>query len=167
MSRRSTGAAGYSGTPLSRKLGVKPDHVVVLAHRPPDWRLPDAPAGARILDPAPSGVPSGVEPASGDGAANSAWAASVDGADIVVAFFRGRDQLERDLPALAERLRPAAALWIAWPRRAAGHTSDITENLLRELVLPTGLVDVKVAALGIDWSGLKFVWRKEHRSRRT
>ena len=50
-----------------------------------------------------------------------------------------------------------------WPRKAAGHVSDITENLLRELVLPTGLVDVKVAALDEDWSGLKFVWRKENR----
>ncbi len=60
---------------------------------------------------------------------------------------------------------PAAVGWIAWPRKAAGHDSDISENGLRELVLPTGLVDIKVAALDEDWSGLKFVWRKELRAR--
>ena len=55
---------------------------------------------------------------------------------------------------------PRTPLWIVWPRRAAGHDSDVTENLLREVVLPTGLVDVKVAAVGEDWSGLRFVWRR-------
>jgi hypothetical protein len=54
-------------------------------------------------------------------------------------------------------------LWVAWPRRAGGHTSDITDNIVRQIVLPLGLVDVKVAALDQDWSGLKFVWRKELR----
>jgi hypothetical protein len=56
-----------------------------------------------------------------------------------------------------------AALWIAWPRRAAGHRSDVTENLIREVALPLGLVDTKVAALDADWSGLKIVWRRERR----
>ena len=67
------------------------------------------------------------------------------------------------IPALAERIRPTGALWIAWPRKAAGHVSDVTENLLREVGLPLGIVDVKVAAIDTDWSGLKFVWRRENR----
>jgi hypothetical protein len=64
---------------------------------------------------------------------------------------------------LPDVLPKSAMWWVAWPRKAAGHVSDINENLLRELLLPTGLVDVKVAALDEDWSGLKFVWRKELR----
>ncbi len=62
---------------------------------------------------------------------------------------------------MAAVLGPDEALWLLWPRRAAGHDSDVTENLLREAVLPTGLVDVKVAAVGEDWSGLRFVWRRQ------
>jgi hypothetical protein len=80
--------------------------------------------------------------------------------DLIVAFFRARRELERRIPALARGLDDDATLWIAWPRRAGGHHSDITENALREIVLPTGLVDVKVAALTADWSGLKFVRRR-------
>jgi hypothetical protein len=67
------------------------------------------------------------------------------------------------LPGLAERIFPAGALWVAWPRRAAGHESDIRESDIRALALPLGLVDVKVAAIGEDWSGLRLVWRAERR----
>ena len=63
----------------------------------------------------------------------------------------------------ADRIRPAGALWIAWPRKAAGHRSDVDENLIRDSALAIGLVDVKVAAIDTDWSGLKLVWRKENR----
>ena len=70
---------------------------------------------------------------------------------------------EGSSPRSAAVLGPDEALWLLWPRRAAGHDSDVTENLLREVVLPTGLVDVKVAAVGEDWSGLRFVWRRELR----
>lgn len=132
-------AAGYSGTPLTKKVGVKPEHTVVLLHRPAGWTLPDLPPGVSVrqrLVPEP---------------------------DIVIAFCRNAKRLRTDLPALVECLAPTSALWFAWPRKAGGHTSDITENLLRELVLPTGLVDVKVAALDNDWSGLKFLWRKDRR----
>jgi hypothetical protein len=87
-------------------------------------------------------------------------------ADIVLAFFRTRSDVERAAPHLAGTLPSSRMLWIAWPRRAAGHESDITENGLREVLLPTGLVDVKVAALSEDWSGLKFLWRLEHRGPR-
>jgi hypothetical protein len=84
--------------------------------------------------------------------------------DVIVAFFTRRRALERRLPVLQRALRADGSLWIAWPRKAAGHVSDISENTLREIVLSTGLVDVKVAALDEDWSGLKFVWRKELRA---
>ena len=63
----------------------------------------------------------------------------------------------------ARRIYPAGALWVAWPRRAAGHRSDITDAVIREHALPIGLVDVKVAAIDDDWSGLRVVWRTEHR----
>lgn len=128
--------AGYSGTPLARKLGLKPGHRLVLLHAPAGWGVPDPPPG----------VESGGE---------------VEAADVVVAFYRGRAGLAGEAPSLAGRLRRGSMLWIAWPRRAGGHVSDISENDLRDLLLPTGVVDVKVAALDGDWSGLKFVWRRQ------
>jgi len=82
---------------------------------------------------------------------------------VIVAFFDRRAAIVRRVPALVRALPPDGGLWIAWPRRAAGHISDITENDLRAILLPTGLVDTKVAALDDDWSGLRFVWRKELR----
>ncbi|HEY0499262.1 MAG TPA: DUF3052 family protein [Kutzneria sp.] len=130
-------------TPLDRKLGIKPGHQVTLRHAPPgwtprEWALPD------------------VEMVEDD----------IAGADVVLAFYRHHADLNDDATALASGLAVASSLWVCWPRRAGGHRSDITDNLLRELLLPTGLVDVKVAALSQDWSGLKFVWRKELRALR-
>lgn len=135
--------AGYSGAPLARKIGVKPDHRVVFLHRPDGWQIPE--------------LPDGVHPT--DGGAGG----GLDGADVVIAFYRERARLDRDAPRFAAELAPTGMIWIAWPRRASGHDSDITENGLRDLLLPIGLVDVKVAALDENWSGLKFVWRKERR----
>ena len=128
------------GTPLDRKLGIKPGHRVTLRHAPPDWpprewALPD------------------VEMVEDD----------IAGADVVLAFYRRHADLGDDVTALASGLAVASSLWVCWPRRAGGHRSDITDTVLREILLPTGLVDVKVAALSQDWSGLKFVWRKELR----
>ena len=133
--------AGYSGTPLWRKLTIKPGHVVCLDNAPPQWelQLPDGVTLRRRL----TGQP-----------------------DLTLAFFTEYRALERRLPRLVAATAPDAGVWIAWPRKAAGHVSDISENRLRELILPTGLVDVKVAALDEDWSGLKFVWRKELRAGR-
>jgi hypothetical protein len=133
--------AGYAGTPLVRKLGIKSGHAVALLSAPPGWRIEDLPDGVR-----PCARARGTF-------------------DVIVAFFGRRAQLERRLPALIGALHTNGGLWVAWPRKAAGHESDISENLLREIILPTGLVDIKVAALDEDWSGLKFVWRKELRSR--
>jgi hypothetical protein len=133
--------AGYAGTPLVRKLGIKEGHALALLGAPPGWRLDDLPHGVM-----PSRRCRGTF-------------------DVIVVFSAARAPLERRLPDLLSALRTNGGLWIAWPRKAAGHGSDISENTLREIVLPTGLVDVKVAALDEDWSGLKFVWRKELRSR--
>jgi len=131
--------AGYSQTPLARKLGIKPGASLALDEAPPGWAVPDLPDGV-------------VTTADGDAA------------DVIVAFFRESAELPDRLPALARRIFPAGALWLAWPRRAGGHDSNITENGLRDHALPLGIVDNKVAAIDEDWSGLRVVWRVEHRS---
>jgi Protein of unknown function (DUF3052) len=131
--------AGYSGTPLAKKLGVKPACRLALEHAPSGWAIPELPAGVRD-------------------------AAETEPADVVVAFFREAAELPQRLPQLARRIFPAGSLWVAWPRRAGGHSSDITENGIRDHALPIGIVDVKVAALDEDWSGLKLMWRRELRS---
>ena len=82
---------------------------------------------------------------------------------MIVAFVRGAAEIVPLLERLESRIFPAGALWIAWPRKAAGHVSDVAENDIRDAALARKLVDVKVAAIDIDWSGLKLVWRKESR----
>jgi hypothetical protein len=99
--------------------------------------------------------PGGLELTGGAGAA-----------DLIVAFFSRAAELGLRLPGLAERIFPDGAVWAAWPRRAGGHSSDITDNVVREYALPLGLVDVKVAAIDDDWSGLRLCWRKENRGSR-
>ena len=84
-------------------------------------------------------------------------------ADLIIAFFSSRAAIPGDLGGLARRIHPAGALWVAWPRRAGGHRSDITDTVIRSEALPLGLVDVKVAAIDDDWSGLRLVWRTENR----
>ena len=130
--------AGYSGTPQARKLGLKPGQRVSLDQPPAGWRLADPPPGLEDV-PAP-------EPA-----------------DVIVSFFGAAHELPDRLPDLVNRIYPGGALWIAWPRRAGGHHSDITDNLVREHALPLGVVDVKVAAIDDDWSGLRLVWRVANR----
>ncbi len=132
--------AGYSSTPLSRKLGIKPGQSIALIGQPAGWEIEGLPADVTVKDPAAGAL------------------------DLIVAFFAERAELARNAPSLPTALRPDGSLWVAWPRRAAGHVSDIRENDLREILLPVGVVDTKVAALDQDWSGLKFVWRKELRS---
>jgi hypothetical protein len=130
--------AGYSGTPQARKLGIKPEQRVGLDQPPPGWQLTDPPPG---LTRAGAGEP----------------------ADLIVAFFTTARGLAQRLPGLARCIHPDGALWVAWPRRAAGHHSDITDNVIREHALPLGVVDVKVAAIDDDWSGLRLVWRVANR----
>jgi hypothetical protein len=90
-----------------------------------------------------------------------------EAADVIVAFFRAAAELPERLPALAQRVYPAGAVWIAWPRRAGGHTSDLTDNVIRDYALTLGIVDVKVAAIDNNWSGQRYVWRGERRSAAT
>jgi hypothetical protein len=136
----SASPGGYSGTPLARKLGIRPGDVVALLGAPRAFAVPGLPEGARMRR------------------------SLGNGADVVMAFVGRAADLAGVVPEVAAALGPEDALWLLWPRRAAGHDSDVTENLLREAVLPTGLVDVKVAAVGEDWSGLRFVWRRELRA---
>jgi hypothetical protein len=131
--------AGYSGTPLAKKLGIKPGARLALDQPPPGWAVPELPDG---VVPAAPGEP----------------------VDVVVAFFREAAEVRERLPALAHRIFPAGSLWLAWPRKAGGHVSDITENGLRDQALPLGIVDTKVAAIDDDWSALRVVWRRERRS---
>jgi hypothetical protein len=137
-------AAGYSCTPQARKLGLKPGYRVRLDQPPDGWALDQDQDLELDLD----------LDLVGEAAA----------ADVIVSFFRSAAELAPRLPKLASDIYPRGALWIAWPRRAGGHRSDISENLVREQALPLGIVDVKVAALDQDWSALRFVWRLEHRN---
>jgi hypothetical protein len=134
--------AGYSGTPQARKLGLKSGQRVVVDAAPAGWRLSDPPADIEYVHPA--------EPA-----------------DVVIGFFGSKAELPLRLPNLVQSIHPAGSLWIAWPRRAGGHESDITDNVVREYALPLGVVDVKVAAIDNDWSGLKVMWRRENRQPRS
>jgi hypothetical protein len=137
------GSATIAGV-QARKLGLKPGQRVALDDPPPGWAFTDPPGG--------------LEMAGQDEDAT-------DAADVIVAFFARAADLGLRLPGLAERIFPDGAVWAAWPRRAGGHTSDITDNVVREYALPLGLVDVLVAAIDDDWSGLRLVWRKENRRR--
>jgi hypothetical protein len=133
-----SGTSGTSGAPQARKLGLKPGLRTALDAPPEDWAL--------------AGPPDGLLPSDADGAA-----------DVIVAFFRAAGEITDRLPALADRVFPAGAVWALWPRRAAGHVSDITDNVVRSCALDLGLVDVKVAAVDEDWSGLRLVWRTSNR----
>jgi hypothetical protein len=136
--------AGYSAKPLWPKLGFKPDADVLLIDAPGGWSIPGAPPQLSVAREA-SGARTGAR------------------APAVIAFFDALGGLREGLPGLAERIFPDGALWTAWPRRAGGHDSDIREQDVRDLALALGLVDVKVAALDDDWSGLRLVWRVERR----
>lgn len=133
--------AGYSGTPQLRKLGIVDGVRLGVVGRPRSWSFAEPlPRGVRAMRDASAPV------------------------DVVLAFVREPDDLGA-LPTWGERVFPAGAVWVAWPRKAAGHISDVDENLIRGEALAIGLVDVKVAAIDPDWSGLKVVWRKERRVR--
>jgi len=132
--------AGYSGTPLHRKLGVKPGSRVLLSAAPPGFAFDHVPPDAVVHTRA----------------AGSSY-------DVVVAFCPDRARLDRRFGPLADRLTTAGALWVAWPKRASGVITDLDENVVREVGLGEGLVDVKVIAIDETWSGLKFVRRLRDR----
>jgi hypothetical protein len=128
-------STGYSGTPLPRKLGIKPGHRVMLL---------SAPAGFAL-----EGVET-VKQARGL-------------ADVILTFHTERRDLERRMPVLRERMQQNAALWISWPKKASKKPTDLTEDVVREIALGNRLVDVKVAAIDETWSGLKLVIRVKDR----
>jgi Protein of unknown function (DUF3052) len=137
--------AGYSQSPLWRKLGVREGGELVRLRAPGDFELGE--------------LPPGVEPKRTTRVPRAGGAP----APTILAFQRSRRDLVRSLPALARAAYPDGAVWIAWPRRAGGGVSDIRESDIREAALPLGLVDVKVAALAEHWSGLRLVWRRTMR----
>jgi hypothetical protein len=134
-------AAGYSGTPLVRKLGIKPGARVGLIGAPDGFEatLGELPEGTRTIRRSRAPL------------------------DVIVAFCASRSQVERRLAALREALAPAGGLWVAWPKRSSGVPSDLTEDVVREVGLAAGLVDNKVCAIDETWSGLRFVYRLRDR----
>jgi hypothetical protein len=155
--------AGYSGTPLARKLGIKAGARVFTVG------APDALGG--LLAPLPPGVI--LEPLAGPmrGGGEDLGAAAVQlapgasaGTGLVLLFTTERAVLEAALAPVAEAIFPDGAWWVAWPKRASKVPTDVTEDVVREVVLPHGLVDVKVCAIDATWSGLKVCHRRENRS---
>jgi hypothetical protein len=134
--------AGYSGTPLPKKLGIKPGARLALVSAPDNF-------AAATLRPLPERV--------------ELRSRARGPLDLIVFFTRRRSELERRFGKLAAALDPAGSLWIAWPKRSSGVRTDLTEDTLREVGLPLGLVDTKVCAIDDTWSGLRFVIRKENR----
>ena len=134
--------AGYSGTPLPKKLGIKPGHRVLLLSAP-----------ERFEEVALGELPEGVKVAR----------AARGKADVIVSFHTERSGLARRMPTLRAAMEPAAGLWIAWPKRASKVPTDLTEDVVRELALENVLVDNKVAALDERWSGLRLVIRLRDR----
>jgi len=134
--------AGYSGTPLAKKLGIK-DGMVLAAPGAPD-------VFAGLLEPLPDGV---------------TWKRQLRAPiDVAIAFFTTRADVTKRWAALTGAVGHQGVVWVAWPKKASGVATDLTEDTFRELLLPTGWVDVKVCAIDDTWSGLKFVLRKELRA---
>jgi hypothetical protein len=135
--------AGYSGTPLAKKLGIEPGHAVALLGAPDGF-------DDLLAETLPDGVVVRTR-ASGR-------------ADVVISFHTSRADFARRLPAATKAMDVDGGLWIAWPKRASGVPTDMTDNVVREVALPTGLVDVKVCAIDATWSGLRLCWRTELRA---
>jgi hypothetical protein len=134
--------AGYSGTPLAAKLGIKGGNLLLLVNAPDNLELvlPDGATTDPVGDQRP---------------------------DVVLAFFTWLSALEGDIDALASAIFPAGSLWVAWPKKASHVDTDLSDNQVRACALQRGLVDNKVCAVNETWSGLRVVWRKELRATRS
>jgi hypothetical protein len=133
--------AGYSGTPLAKKLGIAENSRVFLADAPKDY--------LKLVMPAPRGMQ---------------VVKKIDHeTDIVHLFTADGARLSALLRSSLARMRPDAAIWVSWPKKASKVPTDITEDTVRAVALPMGLVDIKVCAVDEVWSGLKLVVRKENR----
>jgi hypothetical protein len=137
----SPSSEGYSGTPLAKKLGLIEGSRIVTVQAPDDY--------ARMLSPMPTNVVF-------EGKITSLT-------DIVHVFSDKKAELKAVLEALRNTIKPSAAVWVSWPKRTSKVPTDITDNVIREVALPLGFVDIKVCAVSDIWSGLKLVIRKEHR----
>jgi hypothetical protein len=137
--------AGYSGTPLPRKLGIRESSRVVLVGAPDGF--------ADVLGELPPAV--------------EFVAADAAGVDVAVLFVLDLATLEARFATLSESLQPAGGLWVAWPKRSSGVATELTEGIVREFGLAAGLVDNKVCAIDATWSGLRFVWRLRDRPQRS
>ena len=146
------GDAGYSGTPLAKKLGVKAGMRVALINAPVGFvdLLGELPEGVEVFLGEGDTLPDGRVSASG-------------GIDILHIFTNSREGLFRGLEAGRREIRQDGAIWVSWYKKAARMPTEITEDTIREAALPLGLVDVKVCAVDEKWSGLKLVIRKENR----
>lgn len=131
-------SAGYSGTPLAKKLGIKEASRVALVGAPDDYE--------RLVAPVPKGVVFERRPG--------------PDTDIVHVFVTRKDVLSGHLRALRKTLGPDAAVWVSWPKKSSRIPTTVTEDVIREVALPLGFVDVKVCAVTDVWSGLKLVVRK-------
>jgi hypothetical protein len=131
--------AGYSGTPQLTKLGIEPGIRLRILGADPDWSFAEPLDDVEVVEEGPC--------------------------NVALVFVREPAELDA-LRRWGELVFPSGSLWIAWPRKAGGHVSDVDENAIRDVALAEGLVDVKVAAIDDDWSGLKIVWRKENRTGR-
>lgn len=138
--------AGYSTAPLPRKLGIKPGHRIALLHAPDNFAetLDELPAGVRQTDALDAGRTDGPF-------------------DVIVWFGTQRTGLQDVVRDARPVLRSDGGLWIAWPKRASGIPTEVNDNVVRELALPTGLVDNKVCAIDETWTGLRLVVRRELR----
>jgi hypothetical protein len=135
--------AGYSGTPLVKKLGIKEGARLAVLGAPAGFAIDDLPAGVELRSAA-RGV-----------------------SDVIVSFHTSRADLAKRLPTLMRALDVDGGLWVSWPKKASGVATDITEDVVREVALPTGLVDVKVCAIDDTWSGVRLCLRKHLRGGRT
>jgi Protein of unknown function (DUF3052) len=133
--------AGYSGTPLAQKLGIKPGMIVHVVNAPGDY--------AAIVDPFPENVMISSKPE--------------HELDLVHVFTKSRSELVASLKALQKKIKQNGIIWVSWPKKSSGIPSEVTEDVVRQIALPLGLVDVKVCAVDEIWSGLKLVIRKENR----
>jgi hypothetical protein len=134
--------AGYSGTPLAKKLGIKPDSSVFLVDEPDHF--------AGLLAPAPEGV--------------VFVPALTQDTQLIHLFVSSKSKLRSQLLHFVKAMNAEAVIWVSWPKKASKVATDITEDVIREVALPLGLVDIKVCAVDETWSGLKLVVRKENRS---
>ena len=133
--------AGYSGTPLPQKLGIKPGLMVVTINPPANYR--------RLLGQIPDSITFSERLKSGS--------------SFVHLFTSRRSEMQKKMSILRDKISDNGAIWVSWPKKSSGISTDVTEDVIREIALPFGFVDIKVCAVDETWSGLKLMIRRENR----